>query len=94
MPVDPQRFRPNSALLLLHKRPSTGAFLAFCEKHNVSTDWLLCGDLKGLQRMKRERKAAATYVPTVEDVSKLYDTLSPEVKKIVYRVLRTFGESK
>jgi hypothetical protein len=44
--------------------------------------------------MKRERKAAATYVPTVEDVSKLYDTLSPEVKKIVYRVLRTFGESK
>jgi hypothetical protein len=25
----------------------------FCSKHNVSLDWLMGGDLKGLQRMKQ-----------------------------------------
>jgi hypothetical protein len=29
---------------LLHKRRSSVA-VAFCEKHKVSMDWLLCGDL-------------------------------------------------
>jgi hypothetical protein len=79
---------------LMHKRIITGNMLAFCKKHNVSADWLMCGDLKGLRRMKHEHKAAAAYVPTIEDVSKLYDALPPDVKKIVYRVLRTFGGSK
>ena len=33
--------------------------MAFCEKHKVSCDWLLCDDLACLQRMTRERKRAA-----------------------------------
>jgi hypothetical protein len=36
---------------LMYKRPSTQAVIDFCKKHKVSFDWLLCGDLKGLQRM-------------------------------------------
>jgi hypothetical protein len=42
---------------LMYKRGGTAAFMAFCKKHNVSTDWLLCGDLKGLQRMTQWAKA-------------------------------------
>jgi hypothetical protein len=36
---------------LMYKCPSTRDVGLFCEKHSVSYDWLLCGDLKGLQRM-------------------------------------------
>ena len=36
---------------LLHKRIDE-----FCRKHNVSLDWLMDGDLKGLQRMKQWAK--------------------------------------
>jgi hypothetical protein len=49
---------------LMYKRIGTPAFLAFCEKHNVSADWLLCGDLKGLQRMTLERKARRVMTST------------------------------
>ena len=44
---------------LMYKRISTRDVMLFCEKHKVSFDWLLCGDLKGLARMERERKQAA-----------------------------------
>jgi hypothetical protein len=27
--------------------------IAFIKRHNISADWLLCGDLKGLLRMAR-----------------------------------------
>jgi hypothetical protein len=50
---------------LMYKRVGTPAFLAFCEKHNVSVDWLLCGDLKGLQRMTNERRARRLMTATV-----------------------------
>jgi hypothetical protein len=43
---------------LMYKRPSTEAVMIFCEKHKVSYDWLLCGDLKGLQRMTQKARAA------------------------------------
>ena len=32
---------------LLHKRISMSVAVDFCEKHKVSVDWLLCGDLQG-----------------------------------------------
>ena len=44
---------------LMYKRLGTRDVMAFCEKHKVSYDWLLCGDLAGLQRMTREHKAQA-----------------------------------
>jgi hypothetical protein len=44
---------------LMYKRPNVRDVGLFCEKHKVSYDWLLGGDLAGLQRMTRERKAQA-----------------------------------
>jgi hypothetical protein len=51
----------------------------FCNKHNVSYDWLLCGDLKGLLRMpaKRERPSALTTTAFV----KLYGELPMEQRR-------------
>ena len=43
---------------LMHKRISTFAVMQFCEKHKISYDWLLCGDLQGLARMEQRRKDA------------------------------------
>ena len=34
---------------LVHKRIMASAVHEFCRKHNVSLDWLMYGDLKGLQ---------------------------------------------
>jgi hypothetical protein len=43
---------------LLHKRISASAAVDFGDKHKVSLDWLLSGDLQGLQRMTKEAKTA------------------------------------
>jgi hypothetical protein len=48
---------------LMYKRPSTRDVGLFCEKHKVSYDWLLCGDLKGLQRMTQERRGGKPALP-------------------------------
>jgi hypothetical protein len=45
---------------LLHKRIMTQSVMDFCKKHDVSLDWLMIGDLKGLQRMKAWKKAGTT----------------------------------
>jgi hypothetical protein len=37
--------------------------LAFCEKHEVNLDWLMFGDLKGLQRMTQERRVGKPAFP-------------------------------
>jgi hypothetical protein len=41
---------------LLHKRIMMKSIHEFCSKHNVSLDWLMDGDLKGLHRMKQWAK--------------------------------------
>src|SRR5258706_5663238 len=41
---------------LMHKRIMMKSIQEFCRKHNVSLDWLMDGDLKGLQRMKQWAK--------------------------------------
>jgi hypothetical protein len=43
---------------LLFKRPNVRDVMAFCTKYQVSTDWLLVGDLQGLRRMARWRRSA------------------------------------
>ncbi len=40
-------------------RLATGDFISFSMRHNISMDWLLCGDLKGLLRTVRARRSAA-----------------------------------
>jgi hypothetical protein len=41
---------------LMYKRINTRDIMVFCKNHEISYDWLLCGDLAGLQRMTREHK--------------------------------------
>jgi hypothetical protein len=43
---------------LMHERIGTANAVDFWDKCKISLDWLLCGDLKGLQRMTQEAKAA------------------------------------
>jgi hypothetical protein len=47
---------------LMHKRILTQHVMAFCEKHKVSYDWLLCGNLQGLRRMTQEAKATPSEI--------------------------------
>jgi hypothetical protein len=49
-----RKLAPVDYAKLMHKRIMTPAAMAFCEKHCVSMEWLLCGDLKALQKMTRE----------------------------------------
>ena len=62
---------------LMYKRISTPDVMVFCEKHKVNYDWLLCGDLKGLQRMKREREPT---VPVVDRIMQKFRNLSPALQ--------------
>ena len=70
---------------LMYKRPSTPDVMVFCEKHKVSYDWLLSGDLKGLQRMTSERKLCNQAVPTADRLMQKYRNLSPVLQAIVAR---------
>jgi hypothetical protein len=74
---------------LMYKRPSTQAVFDFCEKHKVSADWLLCGDLKGLQRMTQEAKAspAADHDVQIFHLGKLFVSLPPQKQKIAIALI-------
>jgi hypothetical protein len=74
---------------LMYKRPSTEAVMVFCKKHKVSFDWLLCGDLKGLQRMKHERVFQPEPAPaaTAERLAEKYRNLPPDLQKIVAKTI-------
>ena len=69
----------------------TDELLAFAEKYNISLDWLLCGDLKGLHRMMGKPCAA---VPLVERVMKRvvekYGDLSPDGQRIITEEVNRF----
>jgi hypothetical protein len=58
----------------MYKRINTGDIMVFCKKHKVSYDWLLCGDLKGLQSMTQDwrlGKAAVTPESFKEKLARL-----------------------
>jgi hypothetical protein len=77
---------------LMHKRGGTAALIAFCEKYSVSTDWLLCGDLRGLQRMTKWPKAKAEpsfrVGMTSDEFKEAFSRLSPELQQIISATLR------
>jgi len=64
-------------------RTMSDALLRYCDAHSVSLDWLLYGDLKGLQRMVRNRNGKPS-VPTAKErmLSKYY-ALAPEDRRII-----------
>jgi hypothetical protein len=75
---------PADIAKMMHKRIITKHALAFCEKHKISLDWLLCGDLAGLQRMTRERKLRDQAVPQLSDrIMQKYCSLSPVFQAII-----------
>jgi hypothetical protein len=43
---------------LIFKRINTRDVMEFADRHKVSFDWLLCGDLRGLRRMTQEARAS------------------------------------
>jgi hypothetical protein len=75
---------------LMYKRVSTGAVIAFCDKYKVSADWLLCGDLKGLQRMTKEAKAEPAEISEAhrEEIMRLFSALTPQKQVIGFALLR------
>jgi len=74
----------------MYKRPSTRDVMVFCEKHKVSFDWLLCGDLKGLHRMTHEARAQRPEISEAErkELVSLYCALSPRHQAAALGCLR------
>jgi hypothetical protein len=50
-----ERGLPESEIKKVIGRLSTRDVICFMQRHDISADWLLCGDLKGLLRMVRVR---------------------------------------
>jgi hypothetical protein len=66
---------------LLHKRVPMKPILAFCKKHDVSLDWLMDGDLKGLQRMKKWAKEDPG--EQTARILRKFHALKPSYQKII-----------
>jgi hypothetical protein len=79
---------------LMHKRITTPAVMAFCKKHKVSFDWLLCGDLQGLQRMTCEAKAqqAETVEAQRQEIVRLFLALPARLQPTALAGIREIAE--
>jgi hypothetical protein len=70
---------------LMHKHIMDRSIHEFCSKHNVSLDWLMEGDLKGLQRMKQwadEKNRGMTVQEHRSEIIRLLLALPPETQKL------------
>jgi flagellar biosynthesis chaperone FliJ len=59
---------------------------AFCEKYKVSYDWLLCGDLQGLQRMTQDQhlsRVKSKPESLKEKLARLSESQREAVQKLV-----------
>jgi hypothetical protein len=75
---------------LMYKRVSTPAVMEFCEKHKVSFDWILGGDLAGLQQMTREHKDQASGRSEAKWVNFLrvaLETIPPDQRRAAIEVV-------
>jgi hypothetical protein len=70
---------------LLHKRVLFPNITRFCKKHDVSLDWLMDGDLKGLQRMKKWAKQdqGMTAGEQTARILRKFRALKPSYQKII-----------
>jgi hypothetical protein len=88
--AEERNLQPAEFAKLMYKRISTPAMLAFCKKHKVSVDWLLFGDLKGLQRMTQEAKASpeTTRRAQEQEFRRLMLQLKPNQLPALVEILR------
>jgi hypothetical protein len=68
----------------MYKRINTRDVMAFCEKHKVSYNWLLGGDLQGLRGMSQEAKATPPEMTEAQrkEVARLFLALSPKMQAV------------
>jgi len=85
-----RNLQPAEIAKLMYKRVSTRHAMAFCEKHKISMDWLLCGDLQGLRRMTQEAKAEPREIPEAQrkEIMQLFSALTPQKQVIGFALLR------
>jgi len=85
-----RKLPPAEYAKLMHKRILTGNLIPFCQKHGVSPEWLLCGDLRALQRMVQERKAEAVVDDTpYRELLAAFGKLDRAGRKAVVSYLQT-----
>jgi hypothetical protein len=86
-----RNLQPADYAKLMHKRLGMNAVAVFCERHGVSMDWLLSGDLQGLQRMTREAKAApsAEREQAYHDLLEAFGKLDPAGRRAILSYLKT-----
>ena len=85
-----RNLQPAEIAKLMHKRVSTTHVVAFCDKHKISMDWLLCGDLQGLHRMTKEAKAEPAEMTEAQrkEVTQLFLALSPRMQTVALGGMR------
>jgi hypothetical protein len=78
----------------MHKRITTPAVMAFCKKHEVSFDWLLCGDLQGLHRMTIAAKTrqAETVEAQRQEIIRLFLALPARLQPTALAGIRDIAE--
>jgi hypothetical protein len=88
--AEERKLPPAEFAKLTYKRISTTHAMAFCEKHKVSLDWLLYGDLQGLHRMTKEAKAEPPEMTEAQrkEVTQLFLALSPRMQTVALGCMR------
>jgi hypothetical protein len=81
---------PADIAKLMYKRINTPDVMLFCEKHKVSYDWLLCGDLRGLQRMTKEAKVTPHERVEAQrkEIMQLFSALPPRMQTLALGYMR------
>ena len=78
--AEERKIPPTDYRWMMFKRISTLDVMEFGTKYNISFDWLLCGDLKGLHLMMGKPCAG---VSTVERIMEKYSRLSPDLQRVL-----------
>jgi hypothetical protein len=90
-----RNFPPAEYSKLLRKRCPMPPIVKFCKKHDVSLDWLMDGDLKGLQRMKAWKKAGMTLDEQRAEILRLFFALAPDTQRLaIQRLCELTGGSR
>jgi hypothetical protein len=92
-------FPPAEYAKLMRKRCPMKPITEFCRKHNVSLDWLMDGDLKGLKRTAEWKTQELFSVATTREMAaaqqqeyaRLYRELSNDAVPIALAFLRNLS---